>query len=222
MQILSLEQIPSLPQWQRHDVSGGVDVQQGWRPRSNLGRQHVRPDRVARLARCHDQQPVHQVPQLPDIARPIIGLQCRQCVGRQCPHRNAGAFGRSRDKMQRQRRHILAPLAQGRDLHRHHGQAVIQILAEPPAGDFGLQVAVGRGQHPHINLDPRRPAQPFKGLVLQRSDNLALSLQRHVGHLVQQQRPGMRPFQHPRPPRMRRRIAAGLHAEQFFLKTTRI
>ena len=124
--------------------------------------------------------------------------------------------------MPRQRRHILPPLPQGRDLQGHHGQPVVQVFAEPADRDLGLQVAVGGGDDPDIHLHPGRPADPLETLLLQGADDLALGLKRHVGHLVEQQGAAMGAFQHPGPARRGQRIGAGFQAEQLLLEAGRV
>jgi hypothetical protein len=65
------------------------------------------------------------------------------------PAHAAGATGRSPfQKVRRQRRNILTPLAQRRQFERDHIQAVIQILAKRAAPDLGRQIAVGGCEEP--------------------------------------------------------------------------
>src|SRR3712207_8561002 len=63
-----------------------------------------------------------------------------------------------------------------------------------------------------------RAAHALETLLLQRADDLALGLQRHVRHLIQQQRAAMRALQHAGAPRLRHRVGARLHAEQLLLE----
>ncbi len=51
-----------------------------------------------RTAGRHDHQPVHQIAQLPHIARPVVRLQRRQRIGRQFAHRHARRLGRAGDE----------------------------------------------------------------------------------------------------------------------------
>ena len=66
-----------------------------------------------------------------------------------------------------ERRQILAPLAQRRQLDRDHVDAVVEVLAEPPLPHEGLQIPVGRREEPHVHLDRagsrRRARTPAPG-----------------------------------------------------------
>jgi hypothetical protein len=83
--------------------------------------------------------------------------------------------------------HVLAPVAQGRHAHFHHLQAVVEIAAEAPGGDFGDQVAVGGGHHAHIH---RHFLSEPTGRTLRSSStrsSLACTGQRQLGDLVEEQ-----------------------------------
>ncbi len=124
--------------------------------------------------------------------------------------------------MARQLRHVLPPLTQGRHADRYDGEPVIQVLAEAPGRDLGLQVAVGGGDDAHVHLDPRVTADALEGLVLKGSHDLALRLQGHVAHLVEQQRAAVGALQHARAAGLRRRVGASLDAEQLLLEACRV
>jgi hypothetical protein len=55
----------------------------------------------------------------------------------------------------RQRRHVLAPLAQWRQRDRHHVEPVVQVLAEVAPGDQRRQALVGRRDDAHVGLQRR-------------------------------------------------------------------
>ena len=121
--------------------------------------------------------------------------------------------------MPRQRRNILPPLAQGRNTQRHHREPIEQILPEAPGGDFGLQIAIGGGNDPHIHIHPGRAANAGKTLILQRAHDLALGFQRHIRHLIEQQRAAMGTLQHASTARP---IGRGFDAEKLFLDPRRV
>ena len=50
---------------------------------------------------------------------------------------------------------VLAALLEARHAERDDGEAVEQILAEAPAGDLALEVAVGGGEHADIDAHAR-------------------------------------------------------------------
>ncbi len=81
------------------------------------------------------------------------------------------------------------PLPQRRHAQRHHGQAEVQVLAEPPGRDLRLQVAVGGGQHADVDVD-RVLLEPTRSKVFSWSTRSSLACKRQVdlGDFVQEDR----------------------------------
>jgi hypothetical protein len=94
--------------------------------------QHLGGDHLARLARGQDQHALDVVAQLADVAGPGLDLQGGQGVLAQSATRMPVA-SRSLDEVADQLGDVLATLRQARHPHRHHVQAVEQVLAEAPA-----------------------------------------------------------------------------------------
>ena len=65
---------------------------------------------------------------------------------------------------------------------------MIEILAEVPGRDLGLDVAAGRRHDAHVDRDLGRAADPLEGLVDQDAQDLVLGVARHVGDFVDEQR----------------------------------
>src|SRR5688500_17960980 len=82
--------------------------------------------------------------------------------------------------MVQQFRDIVPPLAQRRHPHRHHVQAIEQVLPELAVGHLRLQVAAGGGDHPDVDIDLGLATDPLEGLLLQHPYDPALRLERHV------------------------------------------
>ncbi len=87
-----------------------------------------------------------------------------------------------------QRRHVLGPLAQRRQLDRHHAQAVEEVLAKAPGGDVVGQAPVGGGDDPGVDRDRLRAPQPLHRALLERAQQLGLGRRRELGDLVEEQR----------------------------------
>ena len=90
-------------------------------------------------------------------------LSRRKRVGRDRADALAFLGGEAREEMPHQIRDVLGPLAQRRHRDREHVQAVEQVLAEAAALHVGDQVAVGRRDDAHVDLDRlacRRPDRP--------------------------------------------------------------
>jgi hypothetical protein len=67
-------------------------------------------------------------------------------------------------------------------------QAVEEVGAEAALGHFGRQVAVGRGDDAHVDLDRLGRTDGDDLAFLKRAQQLGLQRQRHLGDLVEQQR----------------------------------
>ena len=87
-----------------------------------------------------------------------------------------------------EQRDVLAALAQRRQLHRDHVQPVEEILAERAVGDHLREVAVGRGDDAHVDLDRVRVADALELALLQHAQQLRLQRRAHRPDLVEEQR----------------------------------
>ena len=90
-----------------------------------------------------------------------------------------------------QSRHILRPLPQGRNMYLHHIEPVIQVLPEGPLVDLLLQLPVGGGGYPHIDLNVPQASYPLETPVLQKGQQLGLHEQGHFADLVQKDGPAV-------------------------------
>ncbi len=132
-----------------------------------------------------DAGPFDGVLQLADVARPAVVEQHLHRSRRNLPGDVAGprAFV---DEMGRQKRNILRPFAQRRQVDLHHVEAVIEVLAERPLGDQAFEVAVGGGDDAHVHLDALRAADALETPLLEYAQQLGLHGQRHVADLVEE------------------------------------
>ncbi len=74
-----------------------------------------------------------------------------------------------------------------------HVEAVEEVLAEPPGGDFRFQVAVGGGQDANIAGPGLRLAHALVAALLQQPQEFGLQGQRQVADFVEKERS---PFGH--------------------------
>ena len=121
-----------------------------WR---DLGRQHLGGDRLGRIAGRPGSASARRCCAAGGRCRARRGPAAwrwrpRRAARRGRPWRRADAL----DEIVDQLGDVLAPLRQARHAHRHHVQAVEQVLAEAARGDLLAQVARGRGDHPHVDL----------------------------------------------------------------------
>ena len=87
-----------------------------------------------------------------------------------------------------ERRDLLAPLAQRRQLQRHDVQAVEEVLAEPALGDELLEVGVGGGDDADVDLDRLRLAERVDLVRFEEAQQLRLHVEPDIGDLVEEQR----------------------------------
>ncbi len=124
--------------------------------------------------------------QLSDIARPGILLQTLvNFVGDLNVRGVVGA--ELADKMVGQRPQILAPVPQGRQLHRNHMDPIKEISANPTGPDQLLHVAAGGSDNPHIGLAGLPAAHRAKTVALQDSQKFDLHGQTDLADLVQKE-----------------------------------
>src|ERR1700747_991806 len=93
---------------------------------------------------------------------------------------------------------ILRPLAQRRNPQLKLAEAVKQILAEAALAYCGLEVLVGCGDNPDVNLDFAMPTQAVERLSIQHAQQLPLCLQLHFPDLIEEKCAFIGEFEQPR------------------------
>src|SRR5262245_13408748 len=90
--------------------------------------------------------------------------------------------------MPREQRNVFDAIAQRGNGDREDRQPEVQILAELPASDGLLQVAIGCRDDPDVDLDARRASQSIERPLFERAEDLALDWHRHLADLVEEDR----------------------------------
>ena len=126
--------------------------------------------------------------ELAHVARPVGRLQRLEHAGLHAVDALAGALRVLRDEVIDEHRDVLAPLAQRRNVDRDDVQPVVEILLEPAVGDHLPQVAVGRGDHPHVDLLRALGAERLELALLQHAQQLRLQRRAHRADLVEEDR----------------------------------
>src|SRR5438552_3276368 len=116
-----------------------------------------------------------------------------------------------------QERDVLATLGERRDHELDDAQPVIEVLAEAPRPDAGLQVLVGRSDQADVHPDRRVTADALHFLLLDRAQELRLGLERHVADLVEEERAAVRGLELALAPGDRAGERAPLVAEELAL-----
>ena len=135
-----------------------------------------------------DDQPLHRVFELADVARPRVLAQRRHRVLGDALD-DGGAVGESLEEVIDQLGDVFSSLAQRRDDEVNDVEAIEQVLAKVPVGDHRAEVAVGRGNDAHVH--PRAGAiRPdlLQLSGLEEPQQQALHPQRHLADLVEKHR----------------------------------
>lgn len=77
---------------------------------------------------------------------------------------------------------------QGGHFHADHVEPVVEILTETPFADFLAQVAVGRGDDPHIHDDGRIAAHALDFPLLEGPQKLCLKQEGQFADFIEEQR----------------------------------
>src|SRR5579871_1693061 len=150
--------------------------------------QRLEVSRFERVLFAQEDGALHEVAQLTHVAGPPV-LQERG-LGRpaQPANRTAELAAEVFDERLRQQHDVLIAAAEGWHLDAQDVEPVIQILAERPRLDGLLEIAIGRGDDPHVHPHIARPANPPERLLLEKSQELRLERGRHLANLVQEDR----------------------------------
>src|SRR5262249_4967134 len=70
-------------------------------------------------------------------------------------------------------------------------ESVVQILAEHPLMNLFLQVAVGRADHSHVDLNRLLATDPLEFVVLQDLEEFGLESHIHISNFVEEDRPAL-------------------------------
>src|SRR3990172_2308367 len=113
----------------------------------------------------HDDQALDQVPQLPDVPRPVVGKE----VGERLHGDGLGALAvlqrEDADEVLDQQRDVLLPPAERGHLDGDDVEPIEEIVAKAAGGDQIREVLVGRGDDADIGLDLLRAADALEGLL---------------------------------------------------------
>ncbi len=169
------------------------------------------------LVLAEQDRPLEHVLELADVAGPRMRLERRDRVVGDADDLLLQPLVELLDDVLHEQRDVADPLAQRRDLQRHHVEPVVEVVAEVAALDLGLEVAVGRGHEPHVDLERLDAADALELALLDRAQQLDLHLDGDLADLVEEQRAAVGELE---PPGLARRGAgerALLVAEQLRL-----
>src|SRR5690606_11853812 len=120
------------------------------------------------------------------VSRPVVRLKPRDVRLRDAYGRPAFA-ARAGQEMLHEQRNVLRPLAQRHGLDREHAEPEVEILAEAALLDLAAQIAVRRGDDPHVDLARLLLADALERAFLDHAQELALKLERDLADLVEEE-----------------------------------
>ncbi len=92
----------------------------------------------------------YRVLKLANVSGVVVVLQKLDCLAREADGRRARGHGALGEEA-RERQYVFGALAQRRQVERDGVQAVEEVLAEVALAQLAVDVAVRRGDHPHVN-----------------------------------------------------------------------
>ena len=138
-----------------------------------------------------DQQPLHHIFQLANVARPVVALERLDHPWSE-PLRYGRISGVLLEKVINEQRQIVPTRSKRRDLDRHHIQTVIKIGAEFALLHQGLDVGIRRRHDPDIDLAGHVLSDPPHFVLLQDPQKTCLERGARVGDLVEKDRAAAR------------------------------
>ena len=147
-----------------------------------------------------------------------MALECGQSVLADDARCQAGRIGNPAQQIRRKFGNVLASLAERRDPQRDDVETMIKFLAKLPQRTLLRQVARGRREDAHVDLDARLACITQVGLLVKHTRQPTLQRHRQIGDFFQQQSPAMSQFEGARDTQG---VALGLafRAEQFDFQT---
>ena len=145
-----------------------------------------RVDRCARRAQRN--RALNLVLQLPHVAGPPVLREHIERFRTELDVRFPEALGRFTQEVRAQVRDFLPALAKRRHVDADDVQPVVEVFAKFSFGDALLEVRVGGCQHANIDALRPRLAERHDFVLLQKSQQLGLNVERKIANLVEEQR----------------------------------
>ena len=134
---------------------------------------------------AEDHAALDDVLEFAHVPRPIVGREHFDCFLGDRADSLAKLASEAKDRVARQQRNVVAPFPQRRNVNGKHVHPIVQVGAEFLIGDQLSQIAIGGGDHTHIDMKRFRAADALERSILQNAQELGLELQRQVADLVE-------------------------------------
>src|SRR5436190_2627678 len=178
------------------------------RPRGVRIARRLRRDRRARrshdvrqirdvdgVAAGHDDQALHRIAQLADVALPAVPLQRLDRRRRDALRADVVLAAEIVHVVPDEERDVVDALAQRRHVNRDDREPEIQVFAEATLLDFFLEILVRGGDDADVYFDRPRGSEALDFAFLQHAQDLGLRLRAHVADFVEENRSAIRLFE---------------------------
>src|SRR6185436_19681400 len=126
------------------------------------------------LAICQEHRALDGISQFADVAWPPVSAKQVERLGIRATHLFAEFTIELIDVEADQQRNVRWIFAEGRQLYLHDVESIVQIRAEFSLVDRILEIAVGGGNHAHIDVDIGRAADTLERLFLEKAQQFRL------------------------------------------------
>ena len=130
--------------------------------------------------------------EFPNVAGPVICKQRAHRVAAEPAQPLLGPPLLAREEVPQEHRNITGTAGQRRQPYRQRLDALIKVLAEPALLDVPQEVAVGRGDELHVHGNLVGGAEGQYAPAPERAEQDALSFERQLRDLVEEERPAIR------------------------------
>ena len=133
--------------------------------------------------------------ELADVAVPVVVLQQLGGLSCQADRRTAIAVAKVERKLTEQQGDILFAVTQGGYAYLYGIESVVEVLAELTVLYGAPHIEVGGGYDAYVGLEHLGAAHADILAALQHAQQLDLGLQRHLAHLVEEERTAVSDFE---------------------------
>src|SRR5437870_8822185 len=135
----------------------------------------------------NDQRSLDRVLELPDVTGPWVRHQQLLGVAAQPRLPLAHPLAQAADELLGEEHHVLAALAQRRQVNGKDAEAVVEILAELAARHGVGEVPVGGDDEAEVGLERRGAADALELALLEDTEKFGLDGRREFAHLVEKE-----------------------------------
>src|SRR5262249_52812283 len=153
--------------------------------------------------------------ELAHVAGPILRREELERTLREALALDAQLARALREEVSRQRRDVVAPLAQCRQAKADHVEPVIEILAEETLAHARFELLVRRCDHAHVRRKRGVAAHAIELAVGEHAKQPRLQVRRHIADFVEEERPSFGLLEAPAAHRLRTGESAALVTEEL-------